>query len=327
MSEAEIKNGIFNISNEEEFNLIALQVYAYQYASNPVYQSWCRSLGKSPETCSHYTDIPFLPIEFFRNHNIICQNKPAEITFSSSGTTGAATSRHQVADVSLYIKSFELGFEKFFGEPSDYHILALLPGYLERQDSSLVFMMQKLIEQSKSNHSGFYLHNMKILREKINTIHDRKILLLGVSFALWEMAEAYPVANNSLMVMETGGMKGRRKELIREELHQILCKGFGVETIFSEYGMTELLSQAYSKDNGIFYCPPWMKVITRDIYDPLTLTRNDKSGGINVIDLANLYSCSFIATQDMGIAHPDGGFEVTGRFDNSDTRGCNLMLT
>lgn len=327
MSEAFLKNSIFSIRNEEDFNRVALLVFQYQYEHIPVYKNWCDFMKKSPTNCDHFTEIPFIPIEFFRDHSLIRENHPVEILFTSSGTTATTTSKHYVADLSLYSRSFSLGFHYFFGSPSDYHILALLPGYLEREGSSLIYMTQKLIEASQSSHSGFYLSNMSTLKEKINAIKDRKILLLGVSFALWEMAETYPVKNDSLLVMETGGMKGRKRELVREELHQILCKGFGVNTIFSEYGMTELLSQAYSKGIGVFYCPPWMKVLIRDIYDPLTLLTGNRSGGINVIDLANLYSCSFIATQDMGNVLADGGFVVTGRFDNSDTRGCNLMIS
>jgi hypothetical protein len=234
-------------------------------------------------------------------------------------------SKHYVADLSLYEKSFLAGFNLFYGNPEQFIILALLPSYLERKDSSLVFMAEKLIKLSKHSSSGFYLQNYRALVEMLSGSSGQKVFLIGVTYALLELAEKFRIPDINGIVMETGGMKGRRKEIIREELHTILRQGFHVAKIHSEYGMTELLSQAYSKGNGIFKTPPWMKVLIRDTNDPKSLLGDHRTGGINIIDLANIYSCSFIATQDLGKTHTDGSFEVLGRFDNSDIRGCNLM--
>lgn len=325
MNASEIIASVFNIRSEEEFNRISLAVFEYQYNHNPVYRAFCQALGFSNYAPVHYKQIPFMPIEFFKHHQVISNNTIPELVFTSSGTTGMQTSRHYIYDPDVYIESFTRCFNMFFGDPSGYHILALLPGYLERTGSSLIFMVNELIGQSKSSYSGFYLDELQALQTLISSLHDRKILLLGVSFALLDLAEKFPVQNPGLMIMETGGMKGRRKEMVREELHHILASAFKVETIYSEYGMTELLSQAYSRGYGVYATPPWMKVLVRETNDPLTLSNT--SGGVNIIDLANIHSCSFIATQDLGKLLPGNRFEITGRFDNSDIRGCNLMVS
>lgn len=273
-------------------------------------------------------EIPYLPISFFKTHEILSSKEATEITFSSSGTTGMVQSRHLVTDLSVYDQSFTLAFEQFYGQIENTCFLALLPSYLERDGSSLIYMVDALIRDSKHPDSGYFLHNHEELHQKLNQLKatGQKTILIGVTYALLDFIEQYQLDFPELVVMETGGMKGKRKEMVREELHGLLQTGFGVSDIHSEYGMTELLSQAYSKGEGIFACPPWMKIHLRDTNDPLTLLRNNRSGGINVIDLANLNSCSFIATQDLGRLFRDGSFEVLGRFDNADIRGCNLLV-
>jgi len=319
---------IFGISNEDEFRTVAMAVFRYQSTENPVYAEYIRLLGRSPGSVGSPEEIPFLPVEFFREHKVLSGNTEPEFLFESSGTTSGNASKHYVTDLGIYRKSFTRGFELFYGKPEDYCILALLPSYLGRENSSLVFMADELIRQSGHPESGFYLNN---LDELVNLIRDletsgQRSLLLGVSFALADMAEKFQLDLHHTIVMETGGMKGKRKEITREELHGLLKKGFGIQTVHSEYGMTELLSQAYSKGKGIFHCPPWMKVMIRDPYDPLSPVSKNNSGGINIIDLANIHSCSFIATQDIGKLTGDRGFEVIGRFDHSHIRGCNLMV-
>ena len=321
-------NRIFSIANPNEFDAVALDVFQYQFQNNPVYQKFCEYLGKSPKNVDQVKDIPFLPIQFFKSHKVICENRKAEAIFESSGTTQHHTSKHLVPDIFLYERSFLNGFSLFYGPIEDYCILALLPAYLERKGSSLVYMVNELVNRSNHPSSGFYLYNLDELQEILKELElkETKTLLIGVSFALLDLAEEFPMELNHTIIMETGGMKGRRKELIREELHGILKNAFGVPKIHSEYGMTELLSQAYSLGDGIFRTPPWMKIMTRDTEDPLSVQTQGRTGGINVIDLANLFSCSFIATQDLGKTFEDGSFEVLGRFDNSDIRGCNLMV-
>ena len=321
-------NAIFNIQSNSQFEKLSLQVFEFQYQQNQVYRTFCNHLKKTPENVISITNIPFLPIQFFKSHKVISSTNRVQEIFTSSGTTGTSTSKHYVTDLSIYEKSYLKGFEYFYGNIQDYAILGLLPSYLERKGSSLIYMVDDLIKRSKNPDSGFYLHNTKELKEKLLELNSKnqKTLLIGVSFALLDFIEKYQLNLKNTLIMETGGMKGQRKELIREELHQILCTGFGVTQIQSEYGMTELLSQAYSSGDGIFKCPPWMKVLTRDTQDPLTLNQYDKTGGINVIDLANINSCSFIATQDLGKVKKDGSFKILGRFDNSDIRGCNLMV-
>lgn len=319
---------IFQISSQKAFEAKALDVFQFQFETNGVYRSYCDLLYKHPSDIKGIREIPFLPIQFFKTHEVLSSNAPVELSFSSSGTTGTATSKHSVTDLSVYQKSFTQGFQHFYGPIEDYVILALLPNYLEREGSSLVYMVEHFIQKSRHKESGFYLNNHDELFGALQKLKNssKKVLLIGVSFALLDLVENYELNLPNCIIMETGGMKGRRKELVREELHAILKKGFGVEKIHSEYGMTELLSQAYSKGDGIFECPPWMQVITRDPEDALTLQTNGKTGGINIIDLANLNSCAFIATQDLGRVHDNGNFEIVGRFDASDIRGCNLMV-
>ncbi|WP_033959902.1 acyltransferase [Psychroserpens jangbogonensis] len=319
---------IFSISSEDTFNSLALDVFKFQFDNNPVYRSFCDLLYIHPSDIKCIEDIPFLPIQFFKSHNIVSSTHPIEATFSSSGTTGSITSKHNVTDLNIYEESFRKGFHEFYGNIEDYVVLALLPSYLERQGSSLVYMVNDMITQSKHSESGFYLDNISELKEHLITLDSKgqKVLLIGVSFALLDLVEQYQFHLKNTIIMETGGMKGRRKELVRAELHSILKQGFGVTNIHSEYGMTELLSQAYSKGNGQFECPSWMQILTRDPEDALALQKKQKTGGINVIDLANINSCSFIATQDLGRIAKDGSFEIIGRFDSSDIRGCNLMV-
>jgi len=293
-----------------------------------VYKQYIDYLGKDVQSIDSYKEIPFLPIEFFKNKKVYCGAEKHEDIFLSSGTTGSVQSNHFVKDLSVYEESFIRGFEYFYGDIKEYCVLALLPSYLERDGSSLVYMVNDLIEQSNHKDSGFYLHNINELVEKLKKLSSKnqKVLLIGVTYALLDIAENFSLELPNTIVMETGGMKGRRKEMIREELHDLLTKQLGVKSIHSEYGMTELLSQGYSHGDGVFNCPPWMKILIRDVNDPLSLLSDQSTGGINVIDLANINSCSFIATQDLGKLYPDGSFEVLGRFDTSDIRGCNLMV-
>ncbi|HTH81868.1 MAG TPA: hypothetical protein VL490_02965 [Mucilaginibacter sp.] len=322
------KKEIFSINSEEQFNTAALQIFQYQAKNCRVYHDFISGLGVNDELVNRIEQIPFLPVEFFKAHTILSSADPVEVTFTSSGTTGMITSSHHITDVSWYEDSFRKAFQLFYGDIESYTVLALLPSYLERQGSSLIYMADDLIKRSNNADSGFYLYNHADLAAQLikQQQAQKPTLLIGVTFALLDFAEQHPLNFPELVVMETGGMKGRRKEMIREELHDTLCRGFGVNAIHSEYGMTELLSQAYSKGLGIFNCPPWMRIITRDTNDPMSVVTNGKAGGINIIDLANINSCSFIATQDLGKIHSDGGFEVLGRFDNADIRGCNLLI-
>ena len=323
-----MKELVFNIQTEEEFNTVALQVFKHQFEYNMVYRSFCDLLYIHPSDVRTIEAIPFLPIQFFKSHEVVSSRNNIQETFTSSGTTGSLTSKHLVTDISWYQESFTKGFEHFYGPIEDYTVLALLPNYLERTGSSLIYMVDDFIKKSTSPESGFYLNNLDELAEKLISLDKKgnKVLLIGVSFALLDLIEKHQFELKNTIVMETGGMKGKRKEITREELHSTLSKGFGTKKIHSEYGMTELLSQGYSKGDGIFDCPPWMKILTRDTDDPLSILPNSKSGGINVIDLANYNSCSFIATQDLGKIHNNDSFSVLGRFDNSDVRGCNLMV-
>jgi phenylacetate-coenzyme A ligase PaaK-like adenylate-forming protein len=318
---------IFDIADQKEFTRVCLDVFHHQAENNPVYKEFIDLLGRSPQKIQSIEEIPFLPIQFFKNRSVLSSRKEVMMTFTSSGTTGSVPSRHLITDLSLYEKSFTLGFESVYGPPDKYTILALLPSYLERGGSSLVYMADRLIRLSRSEASGFYLNELDQLAEVLEDLDrsERKVLLLGVSYALLDLVNLKRFSLVNTIVMETGGMKGRRKEMVREELHDELKKGFGVDRIHSEYGMTELLSQAYSTGNGIFRCPPWMRILARDTEDPFHHLGLGKTGGINIIDLANLNSCSFIATQDLGRTHGDGSFEIVGRFDHSDIRGCNLM--
>ena len=319
---------IFTIQTKEQFTEAALQVFQYQAQYCAVYNQFIGGLNIDANTITQLSQIPFLPIEFFKNHEVLSSTDVAEVTFTSSGTTGMITSSHLVTEVSWYQQSFRRAFELFYGDIKQYCILALLPAYLERAGSSLVYMADDLIKLSGHPDSGFYLYNHHDLHQQL--LKQQKAgtptLLIGVTFALLDFVEKRPINYPELIVMETGGMKGRRKEMIREELHDILCKGFGVDAIHSEYGMTELLSQAYSKGQGIFNCPPWMRIQTRDTNDPISSIGDGKTGGVNIIDLANINSCSFLATQDLGKVYPDHSFEILGRFDFSDIRGCNLLI-
>jgi phenylacetate-coenzyme A ligase PaaK-like adenylate-forming protein len=319
---------IFNIKSNEQFTKAALEVFKHQFKNNKVYRSFCDLINRHPSDVTKVAQIPFLPIEFFKLREVLSSTEKVEETFTSSGTTGSVTSKHFVTDINFYKQSYLNGFAHFYGNIEEYTVLALLPNYLERNGSSLVFMVDDLIGKSKNSESGFYLNNLDELAKKLINLDKKgqKILLIGVSFALLDLIEKHQFKLKNTIIMETGGMKGRRKELIRNELHQLLQDGFRVAEIHSEYGMTELLSQAYSKGNGVFETPPWMKILTRDTEDALTILPTEKAGGINIIDLANYNSCSFIATQDLGKVYQNGTFEIIGRFDNSDIRGCNLMV-
>ncbi len=329
MDISKLENKIFDIQSDSDFNALSLQVFNFQYNNVKVYKEFCDLLKRNPENVESYLDIPCLPINFFKTNKIIADNYTPEIIFESSGTTGSELSRHYLAKKELYNKSFLNCFRQFYGEPSEYCIVGLLPSYIERGNSSLVYMVNELIKLSQNENSGFHLNNYSELFELLveNENNKQKTLVFGVSYALLDMAENYPTNLSYTTIIETGGMKGKRKELIREELHEILKNAFGVSQIHSEYGMTELLSQAYLTNAEIFQSPNWMKVLIREVESPLVLLGKEKVGGINIIDLANLYSCSFIATQDLGKKHTDNTFEVLGRFDNSDIRGCNLLVS
>ena len=319
---------IFTISDQKQFDKIALKVFRYQYENNLVYREFCDFLKTDPQKVKSIQQIPFLPIEFFKARAVVSNTNPIQTIFTSSGTTGMVTSQHLVTDVSIYEESYRKGFSQFYGNIEDYVVLALLPSYLEREGSSLIYMVTDLIHLSNQPESGFYLHNYdELIKKSIDLDQSGKnIILIGVTYALLDLIEKQSFNLQNTIIMETGGMKGKRKEMIREELHQQLCKGFGVHSIHSEYGMTELLSQAYSLGEGVFECPPWMQIHIRDTEDALSYVKEGKTGGVNVIDLANSNSCSFIATQDLGKKYSDGSFEILGRFDHSDIRGCNLMV-
>jgi phenylacetate-coenzyme A ligase PaaK-like adenylate-forming protein len=328
--ESQRKNILHRLSSfsREEFEDLALEVFRFQAQYNEAYAKFISLLNIDSQSISAVQEIPFLPIQFFKNYSIKTGQWPTATTFSSSGTTGDATSLHHVRDLDFYKTNTENGFSTFYGPPSGYCVLALLPSYLERTGSSLIYMADHFIRLSKHPKSGFFLNNTTELLAVLNALKKDSIptLLLGVSFALLDLAESYPIDLQNVIIMETGGMKGRRKELTRAELHTFLKTSFQVKHIHSEYGMTELFSQAYSKGDGIFHCPQTMKVLAREITDPLVLQKDGKTGVLNIIDLANFDTISFIATEDLGRVHEDGSFEVLGRLDNSDIRGCNLLL-
>lgn len=321
------KHSIFNLQSPQHFNETALSLFHYQYTNNPVYRQFTDALGINAGEVTSLDQIPFLPVSFFKTHAIVSGGFDAQLVFESSGTTGMQTSKHHVADADMYEQSFMKSLTLFYGDLSQYSIFALLPSYLERNNSSLVYMVEKIRMRSNRQMGGFYLNELQTLHQHLAEAQQagKKIMLFGVTFALLEMAEQFPMQLTDAIIFETGGMKGRRRELTRMELHEQLCKGFGVSKIHSEYGMTELLSQAWSAGDGIFRCPPWMQIRIADTNDPLSYMPQGRSGGINCIDLANIHSCSFIATQDLGRLFPDGSFEVLGRFDNSDIRGCSLL--
>lgn len=318
---------VFSISNEERFNKVALKIFGYQFQFNKIYHEFIESAGRSVSSITNWKEIPFMPIEFFKTHNILSGDEVPGKIFVSSGTTETVRSRHKIPDLTVYKESLSRGFGLFYGSPADYHILGLLPSPSENQESSLVYMVKTLMDLGTGKEHGFFMHDFMTLKKVLNryTYSSDKVMLIGLSYALLDFVHTCRISFPGLIVMETGGMKGRNKELIRDELHKELCDGFGVEKIHSEYGMTELLSQAYSKANGIFKSPPWMKILIREPDDPFHLLESGKPGGINIIDLANWNSCSFIATQDIGTSYDDGSFEILGRFTYSDSRGCNLM--
>ena len=320
---------IFSVT-ERGFSQLALEIFHFQYETNSVYNSYVNALGKTPSDVDEIEKIPFLPISFFKTDEIKTGKFNAEVIFKSSGTTQTINSQHHVKDVSVYTQSFTTAFKKIYGDPQEWCVLGLLPSYLEKGHSSLVYMVDDLIKQSLHPQSGFYLYDLEKLNETLFLLEkaNQKALLLGVTYALLDFAEKFPMPLVNTTIMETGGMKGKREELTRMEVHDQLKKAFGKTEIHSEYGMTELLSQAYSKNEGRFQCPPWMKVLIRDDEDPLSVQHSGSgvvSGAINIIDLANVYSCSFIATDDVGKLYPDKSFEVLGRMDGSDLRGCSLL--
>jgi len=319
---------IFNNSNEASFEALALEVFQYQFEHNKVYRSFCDLLYVHPSDVKTITQIPFLPIQFFKSHKILTNTTEVQALFLSSGTTGTLRSKHYVSDISWYETSFRTSFNLSYGAIEDYIVLALLPSYQAREGSSLIYMVDDLIKQSKQQESGYYLNDLEGLAKQLLSLdkNNKKVLLIGVSYALLDLIELRQFQLNNTIIIETGGMKGRRKELVKPALHEILKKGFGVKQIHAEYGMTELLSQAYSQADGLFKTPPWMRILIRDTEDPLSLLTYGKTGGINVIDLANINSCAFIATQDLGKVYEDKTFELLGRFDNSDIRGCNLLV-
>ena len=313
-----------------DFEEAALSVYRFQYAHNAVYRNFANYMSRIPASVHRVTDIPFLPIRFFKTHQVVTTTFEPETMFESSGTTGETASRHLVKNAQIYRDSFRRTFTHFYDDVRDWAIIGLLPSYLERKHSSLVFMVDDLVQLSQQPESGFYLYDTERLIQVLRNLQNngRKVLLIGVTFALLDLADKYQVDLQHVVVMETGGMKGRREEMTREAVHQRLIDSFGVSAVHSEYGMTELLSQAYSPGKGIFLTPSWMKILVRQEDDPLTVINAGKlpaDGLINVIDLANLYSCAFIATDDVGRLHPDGSFEVSGRMDASDIRGCSLL--
>lgn len=321
-----MKDTIFSVT-QDNFNDAALEAFRFQAVHCPVYRSYIQHLHIKPEKIGKVEDIPFLPVQLFKNQAVVTGNKSAELVFESSSTTGQIPSKHYVADASVYERSVLEGFKHLYGDPKQYTFLALLPHYLERGNSSLVYMVNYLIQQNPDNPHGFFLHDHAQLREQIRKLktEGRKIFLIGVAYALADFAQQYPVSMEGHIVMETGGMKGRKKEMLRQELHIILREAFGADYIHSEYGMTELLSQAYAKTDGLFHSPPWMKVFLREANDPFAPVDTGQAGLINIIDLANIHSCCFIGTQDLGRQRADGHFEVLGRADNSDVRGCSLL--
>ena len=319
-------NKIYSCNDEATFEQLALELFHYQMENNPIYGPYAALILKGKDPQNIY-EIPFLPIDFFKHEQIICQGKGVEEIFLSSGTTGEQ-SKHLVSNTSVYETSYLNTFKQFYGDIEDYCILALLPSYQEKEGSSLIYMVDDLITNSKHPKSGFYLNNLAELSETIKELEskEQKVILFGVTYALLDLATQFPQHLKHTLIMETGGMKGKRKEMLKEEIHQILQEAFLSTNIHSEYGMTELLSQGYSKGDNIFNSPPWMKILIRDVNDPLSIIGKNKTGGINVIDLANIYSCPFIATQDLGRAFDDGSFSVLGRFSNADIRGCNLLV-
>ncbi|GJM60649.1 acyltransferase [Persicobacter diffluens] len=323
-----LKNRVLNLT-PRHFDQLALDIFHFQAENNPIYKQWIQLLGKNPSEIQQVDKIPFLPISFFKNHSIKSGDWTPQDTFESSGTTGMTPSRHYIEDLKFYDTLARLIFTDFYGPVENYVFLGLLPSYLERTTSSLVRMVDQFIKIGKHPESGFYLNDHEDLIRQVEKIKKsgKKAVLIGVTFGLLDLADRYEADFSDLIVMETGGMKGRRKELLREEVHHFLANRLNIKEVHSEYGMTELLSQGYSKGNSLFKTADSMKVLIRETNDPLSLETRAKSGAINIIDLGNVHSCSFIATEDLGKIHPDGSFEVLGRLDNSDIRGCNLMIS
>lgn len=322
----ELEKELFQVT-EKGFDRLALDVFRFQYENNPLYKAYTDQLGVRVASVDGLTGIPFLPVSFFKTHAVRTTDFSPEAVFESSGTTGMGGSRHEVRKLALYKKSFTEGFELFYGPVKDWCVIGLLPSYLERSNSSLILMVNDLIALSGHADSGFYLYEHAALYTLLQELERRgqKTLLIGVTFALLDFAERYKLDLRHTVVMETGGMKGRRKEITRQELHAFLMERLGVGAVHAEYGMTELLSQAYSAGGGLFSSPPWMRALVRKEDDPLEVVRTGE-GILNIIDLANLYSCSFLATEDIGFIHSDGRWEVSGRVDNSDIRGCSLLV-
>ncbi len=324
-----LREEIFAVTGEDSFERLALEIFRFQADHSPLYRRWISLLGIDPGVVRSLLAIPFMPVTFFRDHRVMTGTGEAERLFLSSGTTGMQRSRHYVKEIAIYDESLERTFRHFYGDPSQYAIMALLPSYLESGESSLIYMVNRLIHLSGNGYGGFLATDRDLLLRTIERARGagKKVLLIGVTYALLDLAEGPLCDLSDIIVMETGGMKGRRREMIREEVHRIIMEAFGVPAVHSEYGMTELLSQAYSPGRGLFATPPWMKVVIRDSHDPMSHSLSEgAAGGISIIDLANLWSCSFIATSDLGRLHQDGRFEVQGRFDNADLRGCNLLV-
>jgi len=321
-----MRKEVFEIKNDAEFEMLALSIFNYQIEKNLIYAAYATLILKG-ENPKNIFEIPFLPISFFKSEQIICQGRPVEKVFLSSGTTGDQ-SKHLVSDVLLYRKSYLKSFELFYGDIKEYCILSLLPNYRNQEGSSLIYMVDDLIEKSNNQQSRSYHEDYAELTKALEKLEKigQKTILFGVSYALLDLAEQFPQKLKHTIIIETGGTKGNRKEMLKEELHQKLKAAFALDEIHSEYGMTELLSQSYSDRNGVFKSPPWKKILIRDINDPLTMIGENNTGGINIIDLANIYSCPFIATKDLGKTFEDGTFKILGRFNNADLRGCNLLV-
>lgn len=319
---------IFSIKSEEEFNSLAIQIFLYQYKNNIPYKTFVDLLSIDCNKIFNYRQIPFLPIEFFKTNTIVDKNFSPNLYFQSSGTTSENLSKHYIANEDIYKQSILHSFSIFFGDPSEYIYLGLLPSYLERNNSSLIYMVNYLMEQSGKVENGYYLHNFDDLHAIINRLEkeNKKVILFGVSYALLDFANSHPQQLKNTIIIETGGMKGRKKEMTKDELLTELKNSFQTDKIYSEYSMTELLSQAYSLSNNVYKCPPWMKILIRDVDDPFEYVETNRSGGVNIIDLANIHSCSFISTQDIGKDEGKNGFKILGRMDNSDIRGCSLLL-
>lgn len=322
----EFREKIFTIKDATTFNKLALDLFYYQADNNPVYKKFINSSGINIKDIRNISNIPFLPVDFFKTHKVLCEKHDVIHHFHSSGTSSDTVSVNYISDLDLYVKSFIKSFEIFYGNPAKYMFLALMPSFTEKKNSSLAYMVNKFIEISSYSESGFYLNNTNNLVDILKKEANINTILFGLSFALLDLTDNFNMDIKSTIVIETGGMKGKRREILRKELHSELCKKLGVSVIHSEYGMSELFSQAWSNGHGIFKSPPWMKILIRDPYDPYSYQKTGQSGGINIIDLANINTCAFIATKDIGVSKEDDTFEILGRFDNSDLRGCNLMI-